>query len=644
MNLSRDAYKFTYPIEGEPQFYYPTDGLSGPHQGQFLELCGPNLSSIKENQSLGFKDGYSKTGNMGQGVTRRNISRGGRVTKESGGSIDSTSSAETLPLGGSNISQENGNSLKKSGNRQNMNAFDSFDFSLNNPINNQSLGGNFDQNLHLSLKNAFGNSGPVGSHFMDNSMIFNTNPNLIEPNVNNMRYGPDTGPPIRVIGPNLINPNIDHSGIGNNGIQSNPTDYKTVFSGDENNVECQSSREYGIMTNESALGNGGPLLHSGLPRNMDNNNFANSVGEFSSSGLSGNGFNNSFSNLNFNSSPLNNSQSLINMGFDNYTPKSQGTLDIMKNMFNETDYMGAVNTKDFTMLNNEFFSNSNLLNYQFNGDENSKMANSVNFPMLDTKGTKRSSTIKRKLSMNFMDKNEISNNITPSGLSVGYSEYNIPNFPCFATSQFDSNSIYVDGSSLGQSGGELRPYKCSTCSQSFSRNHDLKRHVKIHTGVKPYKCKKCGKKFGRSDALKRHSLVKKCRMSDQSKSSPIKQGKNADNSVGDLVSGFGQGENSLKTNIQVIGNNNKLVSVDQKNSNQSESPININTNSKKFIDVSEAVGRKGNGIIQSDARHVNEGGVLNDSNFSNSNYEDDPLFSAQSIHLLLSNIGNKNAQ
>ncbi|KAJ2414023.1 hypothetical protein GGI10_002671 [Coemansia sp. RSA 2530] len=69
-----------------------------------------------------------------------------------------------------------------------------------------------------------------------------------------------------------------------------------------------------------------------------------------------------------------------------------------------------------------------------------------------------------------------------------------------------------------------RPFKCETCDQSFSRNHDLKRHVKIHSGVKPHKCPKCGKSFGRSDALKRHSMVKRCRSSTSSasvtKSSP----------------------------------------------------------------------------------------------------------------------------
>ncbi|KAJ2589497.1 hypothetical protein H4R99_007442 [Coemansia sp. RSA 1722] len=64
-----------------------------------------------------------------------------------------------------------------------------------------------------------------------------------------------------------------------------------------------------------------------------------------------------------------------------------------------------------------------------------------------------------------------------------------------------------------------RPFKCETCEQSFSRNHDLKRHVKIHSGIKPHKCHKCGKSFGRSDALKRHSMVKRCRSTTTSASS-----------------------------------------------------------------------------------------------------------------------------
>ncbi|KAL8941369.1 MAG: hypothetical protein Q9211_001854 [Gyalolechia sp. 1 TL-2023] len=55
-----------------------------------------------------------------------------------------------------------------------------------------------------------------------------------------------------------------------------------------------------------------------------------------------------------------------------------------------------------------------------------------------------------------------------------------------------------------------RPFKCDQCPQSFNRNHDLKRHKRIHLAVKPFPCGHCEKSFSRKDALKRHILVKSC--------------------------------------------------------------------------------------------------------------------------------------
>ncbi|PVV03907.1 hypothetical protein BB560_001598 [Smittium megazygosporum] len=83
------------------------------------------------------------------------------------------------------------------------------------------------------------------------------------------------------------------------------------------------------------------------------------------------------------------------------------------------------------------------------------------------------------------------------------------------------NYLFTNLSNFNCFNSVSRPFKCPTCDQSFSRNHDLKRHVKIHTGVKPYKCKRCNKSFGRSDALKRHGMVKRCRMLE--KANKLKQ-------------------------------------------------------------------------------------------------------------------------
>ena len=47
-----------------------------------------------------------------------------------------------------------------------------------------------------------------------------------------------------------------------------------------------------------------------------------------------------------------------------------------------------------------------------------------------------------------------------------------------------------------------RPFRCDQCPQSFNRNHDLKRHKRIHLAVKPFPCQNCDKSFSRKDALK----------------------------------------------------------------------------------------------------------------------------------------------
>lgn len=53
-----------------------------------------------------------------------------------------------------------------------------------------------------------------------------------------------------------------------------------------------------------------------------------------------------------------------------------------------------------------------------------------------------------------------------------------------------------------------RPFKCDQCPQSFNRNHDLKRHKRIHIIVKRFPCGHCEKSFSRKEALKVLSLLR----------------------------------------------------------------------------------------------------------------------------------------
>ncbi|KAH6973573.1 hypothetical protein BKA56DRAFT_101817 [Ilyonectria sp. MPI-CAGE-AT-0026] len=79
--------------------------------------------------------------------------------------------------------------------------------------------------------------------------------------------------------------------------------------------------------------------------------------------------------------------------------------------------------------------------------------------------------------------------------------------PGMGVPQYSHPMMYGHGQPAPQS---ERPFKCDQCVQSFSRNHDLKRHKRIHLAVKPFPCTFCSKSFSRKDALKRHRLVKGC--------------------------------------------------------------------------------------------------------------------------------------
>lgn len=68
------------------------------------------------------------------------------------------------------------------------------------------------------------------------------------------------------------------------------------------------------------------------------------------------------------------------------------------------------------------------------------------------------------------------------------------------------HQMYGHHPGQGQQAQNERPFKCDQCPQSFNRNHDLKRHKRIHLAVKPFPCGHCEKSFSRKDALKVSSL------------------------------------------------------------------------------------------------------------------------------------------
>lgn len=88
---------------------------------------------------------------------------------------------------------------------------------------------------------------------------------------------------------------------------------------------------------------------------------------------------------------------------------------------------------------------------------------------------------------------------TPMGMINGMSN-GLPMMPSFNSGHSAQMQQLYGGSQ--QAPHTERPFKCDQCPQSFNRNHDLKRHKRIHLAVKPFPCGHCEKSFSRKDALK----------------------------------------------------------------------------------------------------------------------------------------------
>ncbi|NXA07007.1 MYNN protein, partial [Sapayoa aenigma] len=76
---------------------------------------------------------------------------------------------------------------------------------------------------------------------------------------------------------------------------------------------------------------------------------------------------------------------------------------------------------------------------------------------------------------------------------------------CMSNIASDKGSYQLEssGEELDQKYSKAKPV-CNTCGKVFSEASSLRRHMRIHKGVKPYVCQLCGKAFTQCNQLKTH--------------------------------------------------------------------------------------------------------------------------------------------
>ena len=63
------------------------------------------------------------------------------------------------------------------------------------------------------------------------------------------------------------------------------------------------------------------------------------------------------------------------------------------------------------------------------------------------------------------------------------------------------------GGSTSGSGRDVKPHQCQQCLKTFSSNHQLVQHIRVHTGEKPYKCSYCDRRFKQLSHVQQHTRL-----------------------------------------------------------------------------------------------------------------------------------------
>lgn len=65
----------------------------------------------------------------------------------------------------------------------------------------------------------------------------------------------------------------------------------------------------------------------------------------------------------------------------------------------------------------------------------------------------------------------------------------------------------LSAASVAAMGAEVKPHQCQQCLKSFSSNHQLVQHIRVHTGEKPYKCSYCDRRFKQLSHVQQHTRL-----------------------------------------------------------------------------------------------------------------------------------------